>query len=102
MAATYTLDSAEETHREFPATFEIPALADRESLRPGDFAKLMFRITADGGVLVERMWVRVQESNPDFYIGVLDNHPSCTEQIAIGTTVDFEPAHVIQIKRNSV
>ncbi len=102
MAANYTLDNAEETSREFPSTFKIPAREERESLRPGDFAKLMFRITSDDEVGVERMWVRVQECNPGFYIGVLDNQATCTDEIGMGMTVDFEPAHVIDIIRKPV
>ena len=98
MSATYTLDDGAETHREFPETFEIPAQSDRESLRSGDFAKLMFRISVGDEVHVERMWVRVQEVNPEFYIGVLDNQPYCTDEIFIGMKVDFHSDHVIQIK----
>ena len=101
MPATYTLDNGAEIHREFPNTFEVPAQAEREGLRPGDFAKLMFRITVDDQVHVERMWVQVQEAHPEFYIGVLDNQPCCTEEICIGMIVDFYSDHVVQIRRHA-
>jgi uncharacterized protein YegJ (DUF2314 family) len=60
----------------------------------------MFRITVDGTVFVERMWVLVQECNPGFYIGVLDNQPCSSEEMCIGLAVDFDADHVIQIKRS--
>src|SRR5262249_15018149 len=101
MCLTYTLDSGLERNRHDPDTFKIPVQMARETLRPGDFAKLMFRITINDEVHVERMWVRVQECNPGFYIGVLDNQPTCAEEICIGMTVDFEADHVIDIQRNA-
>ena len=99
MPVTYTLDNGAETHREFPDTFEIPSQAERESLRPGDLAKLMFRIEFDDEAHVERMWVQVAEVKPEFYVGVLDNDPDCTEEIRIGMRVEFHADHVIQIDR---
>ena len=71
MAVTYTLDNGAETHREFPDTFAIPPQHDRESLRPGDLVKLIFRIEFDDEANVERMWVRVAEVRPESYVGVL-------------------------------
>ena len=95
----YTLDSAVDTHNEFPDTFEIPQEADRRSLRPGDFAKLMFRFKASTEVPVERMWVKVEEVRPESYLGVLDNEPYFTKEIRLGLRLEFSPDDVIQIRR---
>jgi hypothetical protein len=60
----WCLDSGEAYHADAPSTFWIPARDRRESLQPGDFAKLIFRISVDNleePVTVERMWVIVRE-----------------------------------------
>ncbi len=101
MPATYTLDNAVETHREFPTTFFIPSQEDREHLREGDFAKLIFRIDVDDEIHVERMWVIVSKVRPESYTGVLDNDPYCTEEIRSGIQVEFLADHVIQIDRSA-
>ena len=97
MAASYTLDSGAERHREAPATFEIPSLERRESVKPGDLAKLIFRIEFGDEAHVERMWVRVTEVRSEFYVGVLDNDPFCTNEIRSGMRVEFHADHIIQI-----
>ncbi len=99
MPVTYTLDSGAATHGEFPDTFHIPPQAERENLRAGDLAKLIFRIEFDEEAHVERMWVRVAEVRPEFYVGVLDNDPYCTEEIRSGMRVEFQADNVIQIDR---
>ncbi len=40
----WQLLDGEEHHRWAPATFSIPTRLEREGLRAGDFAKLMFEI----------------------------------------------------------
>ena len=102
MSASYTLDSAVETHREFPDTFHIPPQAERGSLRPGDLVKLMFRIQDGEFMHVERMWVIVEEVRPEFYTGVLDNDPYCTADIHSGQKVQFHSDHVIEIDHRKV
>jgi hypothetical protein len=100
----WELDDGEERHREAPATFAIPSREEREQLRPGAIVKLIFLIATedpDGEteVNVERMWVVVEGRAERFYRGTLDNFPLCTEGIAVGMEVLFEPRHVIQIWR---
>jgi hypothetical protein len=102
MPATYTLDDGAQTHREFPDTFQIPAQAERESLRTGDLAKLIFRIELDDEVHVERMWVQVTGVRPESYAGVLRNDPYCTDELRFGMPVEFHADHVIQIRRSIV
>jgi uncharacterized protein YegJ (DUF2314 family) len=97
MPLTYTLDDGAATHREFPDTFQIPSQERRESLRPGDLAKLIFRIEFGDEAHVERMWVQVTEVRPEFYVGVLDNDPRCTDEIRSGMRVEFHADHVIDI-----
>lgn len=99
MPVTYTLDNGAEIHREFPGTFQILPQTDRESLRPGDLVKLIFRIEIDDEAHVERMWVLVRDVTPELYVGVLDNDPYCTEEIRSGMRVEFCADHVIQIER---
>jgi hypothetical protein len=96
---TYTLDNGVELYDEFPDTFDLPSEAERTTLRPGDFAKLIFRMTNGEKVAVERMWVRVLELRPQGYVGALANKPYCTEAITIGMRVGFSAAYVIQVRR---
>ena len=97
MTVTYTLDDGAATHREFPDTFQIPSQERRESLKPGDLAKLIFRIEFGDEAHVERMWVQVTAVRPEFYVGVLDNDPCCTDEIRSGMRVEFHADHVIDI-----
>lgn len=93
----YTLDNGEELNQEFPETFDIPSRSERENLLPGELVKLIFRISIENEVFVERMWVCVQSQTKLGYIGLLDNDPYCTKQLRSGATVTFCPEHVIQI-----
>jgi len=95
--ASFTLDDGEQINSEAPDTFWIPPHSDREALIVGDIAKLIFRIESDDEVNVERMWVIVKERTSKGYIGILDNDPICTKEIASGLEVEFQPEHIIQI-----
>ena len=99
MPVSYTLDNAAEIHREFPATFKLPPQRERESLKVGDHAKLIFRIEFADKVHVERMWVLVSKVRRESYIGILDNDPYCTEEIRSGMPLEFHADHIIQIDR---
>jgi hypothetical protein len=62
----WTLDDGEQVHRESPTTFYLPPMETRESLQPGQFVKLIFRISLvdddqSESVQVERMWVVVEK-----------------------------------------
>ena len=96
------LSDGEEAHAESPDSFCIPPADARRRLEPGDIAKLRFYILApDGsGELVEhgeRMWVQVLESRDEWYLGVLDNDPHCTDRLQAGMELWFQPRHVIDI-----
>jgi len=100
----WEIDDAEVAHAEFPDSYEIPNLADRQSLRPGDLAKVRFymRTESEAGDVVdhgERMWVIVRSTSGHWYEGILDNDPYCTTEITAGMPVWFEARHVIAIRR---
>lgn len=99
----WSLNDGEEYHREAPVTFWIPALAARQNLHPGDFAKLIFNIAIDDpkhSIEVERMWVIVRERTSFGYFGVLDNDPTSiakNDEFWSGVEVPFEPRHIIDV-----
>ena len=97
MISAYTLDSATRAHAESPDTFAIPSAPERESLRVGDLAKLMFRFRDGSDEWVERMWVLVEQVRPETYIGSLDNIPHQAAEPDLGARVEFHSDHVIQI-----
>jgi hypothetical protein len=99
----WSLDDGEVYHRRAPTTFPIPSLGTRNSLRPGDFAKLIFVIAVDNTdepIAYERMWVLVRDTRPGGYLGVLDNDPTKiakNEMLWSGTELPFEARHVIAV-----
>jgi len=102
----WELEDGESRHVEAPATFEIPPLAERQSLKAGQIVKLVFRIALrDKAGLdserTERMWVTVGEPQGLGYTGSLDNDAYCTPEFKAGLQLFFEPRHVIQIWRES-
>jgi hypothetical protein len=93
------LESAEEYHARNPDTFWIPDKADRDSLQPGDAAKVMFKTyTSDIGA--ERIWAEVTGRVGHKYIGKLVNDPFIIAG-KYGDRVYFRAEHVIDIVRKS-
>ena len=100
----WELEDGEARHAESPDTFEIPAIEERLSLRPGQLVKLIFRIALrdEAGVeseAAERMWVELKSKSDFFYSGTLDNDAYSTKEFRAGLSVVFQPRHVIQIYR---
>jgi len=100
----WELVSAEERAAAAPDTFHIPHRAMRESLSPGDVAKLLFDIeTREGGRVVDRgvdrMWVVIKAKTAVGYIGALDNDPGAAENVRLhqGDFIVFGPEHVADI-----
>ena len=99
----WCLEDGEAYHAAAPETFWIPDRSSRESLQPGDLAKLIFRILVDDEeepVAVERMWVLVRERLSGGYLGVLDNDPDGiaeNDEFWSGIELPFAPHHVIDI-----
>jgi uncharacterized protein YegJ (DUF2314 family) len=105
----WCLEDGEARHAAAPDTFWIPERRRRESLRVGDLAKLIFRISVDNeddSISVERMWVLVQKRTPEGYHGVLDNEPGAiaqNDEFWLGTELPFSAKQVIDIKdRNPI
>jgi hypothetical protein len=103
----WRLRSGELSHQASPDRFWIPDRLDRQNLRVGQAAKLIFEIYTPGmdgaaSVSGERMWVIVSERVGDGYIGILDNEPASGDQsersyLCLGAEVPFLPEHVIDI-----
>ena len=100
----WELISAEDRNAAHPETFQIPAREKRESLAPGEGAKLLFDIeTREGGHVVDRgvdrMWVIVKARTDAGYIGVLDNDPGTAENLRLreGDCITFGPEHIADI-----
>jgi uncharacterized protein YegJ (DUF2314 family) len=100
----WELISAEDRTVGHPETFQIPAREKRESLAPGDAAKLLFDIETreEGRVVdrgVDRMWVIVKARTERGYIGVLDSDPGAAENLRLreGDSVTFGPEHIADI-----
>lgn len=100
----WTLVSAEIRHNEHPESFRIPGRIERESLRSGDAAKLLFDIeTRDAGRVVDRgvdrLWVIVKGRAGSHYVGVLDSDPGIAPGLTLvaGAEVVFGPEHIADI-----
>jgi uncharacterized protein YegJ (DUF2314 family) len=93
----FRLGDAEALHQAAPRSFFIPGRAERDSLRSGDIARLLFEIIEPGLDMprAERMWVGVTGRDADGYTGVLTNVPTVITTIRRGDTVRFGPEHVI-------
>ena len=102
----WALVSAEARRDASPATFEIPPIDVRRSLRRGDAAKLLFEIeTREAGVVVDRgvdrMWVVVTGREDEFYVGVLTSDPGKAEGLGLrpGSELIFLPEHICAVDR---
>ena len=101
---SWELESGEERHAQAPETFWIPPRGQRDNLRPGQAAKLLFQIDGkaidgDGDFGVERMWVVVLGRVGAYYRAVLDSQPSTigAGYLDEGTELLFEAKHVVAI-----
>lgn len=100
----WSLVSAEMRHERYPESFAIPDRAARESLQPGDAAKLLFDIEtrADGRLVdrgVDRMWVIVTRRIEGGYAGILESDPGTADGLDLhpGMEVRFGAEHVADI-----
>lgn len=93
----YRISNGEARNREAPRRFFIPSRSERESLQPGDYAKLLFEVIdpAPGDPGAERMWVQVLGRKGGRYVGALTNAPRAITTISVGDRVDFGPEHII-------
>lgn len=96
----YTLENVERLNAAHPATFHIPSRTEREGLRRGDVAKLIFTLPKPiNGCDAERMWVEVTGRDGEEYVGRLDSDPLFPDTLGIrsGDTVRFRACHVASI-----
>jgi len=104
---SWELRSGTATHEKYPDTFWIPPQKEREGLKIGQAAKLMFDVEAfdESGkqcISGDRMWVIVSERIDDTFIGILDNQPTCLDfetdsYLRFGAEIPFKAEHVIDI-----
>lgn len=99
----FGLDDAEKRQAEF-SEFRIPDLSERQTLRPGDYAKLLFEIDVDGDIEVERMWVLIRERTENGYVGSLANNAidaGGNPRLLFGAELRFEDRHIADIGRGN-
>jgi len=102
----WELDDGEALNLAHPSSFWIPMLPERMSLRRGQAAQLIFKLTMNGpdGLMEkqDRMWVVVSEHVDGKVIGILTVDPpsivpSDTIYLRKGAEIPFEARHVINI-----
>ena len=102
----WELRSAEASHAKYGDKFWIPPLEERQNLKRGQAARLIFDIEADKDgepkISGERMWVIVSEKIGGTYIGILDNQPACIDPddgfyLQFGVEVPFQAEHIIDV-----
>ncbi len=95
----WTLGNAQERAAAAPYTFHMPSKEAIALLRPGDHAKLIFELAAPhpNGPGAERMWVEITVTTKWGFVGILDNVPQDVENLSLGSTVEFEPHHIIAV-----
>jgi uncharacterized protein YegJ (DUF2314 family) len=91
----WTLADCWQRHTNSPETFEIPNDVDIASLKPGDFAKLIFQAVGAG----ERMWVKVEERTGQNFSGWLANTPATIDGLNVGDRIEFHARHIAQVRR---
>ncbi len=80
-----------------PDTFEVPTLAEKEAVIPGDFVKIGWEDpdVMPGQPNGERMWVEVTGE----YIGILRNNPVVFQDaLTLGQEVKFHSDNILSIK----
>ena len=102
----WELRSGEKSHEENPEKFWIPTQNERDSLKKGMAARLIFDVETkdeNGKILTngERMWVIVLSKKNDYYLGILSNEPASVEPdtsyLKLGSKLWFKAEHVIDI-----
>lgn len=97
----FRLASAVERNREEPDDFLIPSRVERESLKRGWLAKLIFEpgVDAHEDESAERMFVEITQVLKDGYVGRLVNDPMSLSAPTYGDLIEFGPDNVIDLMR---
>lgn len=85
-----------ETNLEYPDTFKIPSMEDKEAIAVGDSIKVGF-ISDDPYTPTERMWLKVIEVDGSLIKGSLENYPVCVEGYYYGDIFQVHSDHVLSI-----
>ena len=94
------LVDAEERARLFPGSFQLPPRSLRDSLAPGDIAKVIVVTPQHSG---ERLWIKVQEElgEEGVYLGTLDNDATLLP-LRSGHLLAFGPEHIVEVMRGTL
>lgn len=84
------LVNAEEIHKQYPKSFEIPDKEDLDDLKIGDSVK----VNKEPG---ERFWVEIVDIKPDYYLGEVDNE-IITGDIEYGDIIKFQRKNIYSIR----
>ncbi len=93
---TLTLIDGVKRHANHPDTFEVPTLAEKEAVVPGNYVKLGWEETElePGMPNGERMWVLVTGEN----VGLLRNRPVVfSDKLKFGQEVEFHSDNILSI-----
>lgn len=85
-----------ERNAEYPETFYIPLMREKEAIKAGDYAQLGFICDEGSDCATERMWVLVTECRFPAFEGTLANEPIHIN-LKYGAMVDFDQENVIGI-----
>ncbi|KAF0144883.1 MAG: hypothetical protein FD156_1454 [Nitrospirae bacterium] len=77
---------AQEMHRKYPATFEVPPDDSLSLLSSGDRVK----VSHNG----ERFWVAVKGIFGNIIAGTVDNFLTCDHPFGQGDVITFEKRHI--------
>jgi uncharacterized protein YegJ (DUF2314 family) len=95
------LANTEERNAQSNGRFELPDLRDRQTLQPGDYAKVIFEAVAPWGP-GERMWVKVEILfDNGRYLGTLSNTPIAVTELNAGDKVEFGSENICEIMRRA-
>lgn len=84
---------AQEMHRKYSATFEVPSDDSLSLLLSGDVVK----VSHNG----ERFWVAVKDIFGDTIVGTVDNCLICDHPFGHGDLITFEKRHVHSIYKGA-
>lgn len=87
-----------------PEEYGIPPLKDRQTLRKGDYAKLLFKVAEKrkDGISGEYLWVEVDRALAGGrYKGKIQNRPIFVRGISRGNVAEFGPENVSEIGWNN-
>ena len=95
----YVLDDPRPIAAESPYTFYLPSDDMKAALEVGDHVQLVIRsVPSSRHYDAERMWVTITSIDGDWFVGNLANTPFDMPQLPLGTRIEFQCYHVIDIE----